>query len=183
MLGTCIQGTQSSCLALCTEKTADFPCRDGYSCFLATSISAVCLPTSISQCDPTQKGSCPMNDAGAAQTCVQVGLDPVGLCDTACNLFTQNCAPDVSDAGSTPRACYSNNFGEGVCDVAGPGGDGAMCQFISDCAAGLGCHVEGQSFVCRPYCGGPGNAACNNGKQCIDFSMTVPKTTLGYCAG
>jgi hypothetical protein len=194
-LGTCLGSTApGACLELCTGRidpsgaAGMFPCRDGYSCFLATDISAVCLPTALSQCDPTQKGSCMPNDAGKGQTCVSVGLDPVGVCDDACDYFAQDCAPDVTDAGSTPRACYANSFGEGICDIAGAGTDGQPCAFLGDCAPGLGCHGEGGDGgpvmgVCRPYCGGASNKACTNGKACIDLSSTVTMATVGYCAG
>ena len=184
-LGTCIATSPPSCLELCTARaqSGGFPCRDQYSCFLATNITAVCLPTSRSECDPTQKGSCPVSDAGAGQTCVSVGLDPVGQCADACDFFTQNCAPDVTDAGSVPRACYVNNFAEGVCAETTGGADGTPCEFIGDCAAGLGCHPENSAGVCRPYCGGPMPVGCTNGKQCIDFSSSVPKTVVGVCAG
>ena len=183
--GTCVPGATPACLALCTDKAGAEPCRDQYSCFLASNLTAVCLPSSISQCDPTVKGSCPSSDAGTPQTCTSVGIDPVGQCDEACDYFAQSCASiQAGDASAQPRACYANELGEGVCAVpSAMGADGATCVFFTDCAAGLGCRLEGNAGACRPYCGGAGNVACNNGKQCVDSSMTVPKSVAGYCAG
>ena len=189
--GTCLPDpaaapTVGACFELCTEKSGAYPCRNNYSCFLASDISAVCLPSSLSQCDPTQKGSCPADDAGARQTCAAVGLDAVGQCNDACDYFTQDCPALQSDAGMTAQGCFANDFGEGICGSAsGTAIDGDSCQFIDDCAPGLGCHPEGATGagVCRPYCGGPMSKTCTNGKKCVDLSTTVLKSTVGVCAG
>lgn len=186
--GTCLgTGTTGICLALCTAKTGLLPCRDGYSCFSATDVSSVCLPTAASECDPTLKGSCPKDDAGAARTCVPIGPDPVGECDPACDVFAQDCpAAALPDGGAgAPQNCYANQFGEGLCatQAKSPSPDGTACAYVNDCDKGLACHVEGMAGVCRPYCGGSGNVMCSNGKQCVDLNMTVPKTTVGICGG
>lgn len=177
--GLCL-GSTGACFAACTAKDGQYPCRANYYCFGFTS-GDVCFPEAASQCDPTKTGSCPKSDAGGAQTCVQVGPDPVGNCLSGCDFFTQGCAPDAQGA----QACYSNIVGEGFCAHPNKGGaEGAACQYINDCNAGFGCHIETQTTAfCRPYCGGAGNKACANGKQCVDFSATVPKTIVGLCGG
>jgi hypothetical protein len=164
--GTCV-GT--SCGVLCGAGT----CRTGYSCFNSAT-AAVCLPTALSQCDPTVAGSC----ADTTTTCDQVGQDPVGQCDPKCDPFAQDCA-------DSSKGCFANpQSGVGTCAGPNPNnGDGVPCNFENDCANGLGCYVGGSSPVCRPYCGGPNNVACTNGKTCVDLSATVPQATVGVCGG
>lgn len=169
-LGVC-NARVGFCLRSCTEKTGSSPCRDGYVC--VSDEFEVCAPAGVSECDPTKAGSCPAVDGGA-RTCVQVGLDPVGVCTTACDFFTQNCH-------SLGTGCFPNAFGEGTClVVTAPGGDGDKCIYKNDCKAGFGCAASG---VCRPYCGGASSVACTNGKSCVDFSTSIPKATVGLCDG
>jgi hypothetical protein len=173
--GTCAgQGMMGSCFAPCGPP----PCaRMGYSCF-ATPFNA-CEPTSLSQCDPTVAGKC-----GAGMSCVRIGPDPVGRCDPGCDLFAENCP---ADGQGNPQACYaSQDNGEGTCfSLRNPPGssDGMQCMFLNDCAPGLYCHGEGAFAYCRPYCGGPNNVACTNGKACVDLSAKVPKSVVGLCGG
>ncbi|MBI5531262.1 MAG: hypothetical protein HY898_01005 [Deltaproteobacteria bacterium] len=161
------------CMAGCTDKGGSLPCRAGYLCaFGATSNQ--CFPEDYSQCDVTERGSC-----GAGKTCKLFGLDPLGLCVTACDVFKQDCAQTPE-----PQACYSTGLGEGACSILpGKGADGVACIYANDCAPGLGCNEEGSSRYCRPYCGGPDNKPCTNGKTCVDLSTDTPVSILGFCAG
>ncbi len=204
--GTCIgQDTMGACEANCTDMKGSMPCtRAGYVC------AQGCEPSSLYECDPTKKigqaGGCPQDggvflpgpapdggnaDAGTStysgRVCVRLGADNVGQCTDGCNVFTQNCQPD---AMGNDQACYaSDDTGEGVCSAPygnPPGADGDACQYLNGCAAGLGCWSDPKNQnapgVCRPFCGGPGNAACKNGKTCVDLSMTVMKSAVGSCA-
>lgn len=158
------------CLRACTEKTGANPCRDGYACF--DDETAVCAPETISQCHPSKAGECTSADGGA-RACIKVGYDDVGLCVAGCSPFTQDCTQNG-------YACFPNASGEGTCLTTAGKAAGAACIYKNDCAKGLGCAASG---VCRPYCGGPSNVACTNGKACIDFDTKVKKTVVGLCDG
>ena len=172
--GVCLgQGNSGSCETACTDMNGKMPClRNGYSCFQA------CEPTARSECDPTVKGSCPNGTS-----CVRVGSDSVGLCAPACDPLKQGC----SQIMMTNAACYaSDDTGEGACSTIDKmSGDGQSCFYLNDCSAGLGCFlpINGNPSVCRPYCGGPMSAPCNNGKQCVDLSPNVKQAVMGICAG
>lgn len=196
---TCVgNDTMGICEVNCTDKMGAMPCtRAGYSCFTG------CEPTSTSECDPTKKNSCPQDggvllpngipdggnpDSGtytySGRSCVRLGADAVGNCTNGCDPFRQNCA----DVMMTMQACYaSDDTGEGVCsDVFGGGGDGDACQYLNACDAGLACWSPPGGMgaaACRPYCGGPKNVACTNGKKCADLSMGVKAAVVGACGG
>jgi hypothetical protein len=159
------------CLQSCTAKTGASPCRQGYACF--EDEGPVCAPEALSQCNPSVPGSCAPLDGGA-RGCISVGLDLVGFCVEGCNVFTQGC----SQAGF---GCFPNAIGEGICLTAtATGTSGVSCEYINACAPGFGCPTSG---VCRPFCGGPANVACTNGKTCIDYSVEVKKSVVGLCDG
>ena len=48
--------------------------------------------------------------------------------------------------------------------------------------AGLACHNEMGTGVCRAYCGGPMNVPCPNGQMCVDLSVMVKKAVIGICS-
>jgi hypothetical protein len=161
---------RAACGRSCTDKSGSRPCRSGYLCSNGIP-GPVCYAEGISQCDPNQRASC---DAGL--TCVRVGLDPVGQCFPGCDIFAQDCG-----AG---EACYPTLLGEGNCATAGTKTDGQSCTNFMQCAKGLSCtDVAGGGAVCRPICGGPGNAPCTNGKTCVDFASSSPTSIAGVCAG
>ncbi len=171
--GICVGQNPGQCLTACTGMQGNDPClRANYLCFSPGG----CEPTGLSMCDPTKPGSC-----GASMTCVRVGDDNVGECTPACDPFKQNCAK----LNNQPTACYaSDDTGEGLCsNIYTPNGDGQACTFLNDCAAGLGCFQLNQNVgpVCRPFCGGPNNVACNNGKTCAGINGNVPKAVVGCC--
>ncbi len=159
-----------ACGRSCTAKSGSLPCRDGYLCSFAA-VGPVCYAEGISTCDPNKRGSC-----GSGKTCVSVGLDPVGQCYTACDLFTQDCTA-ASDG------CYPSALGEGNCGPGGTKTDGQACTGLLDCAPGLACTDVTGSPQCRPLCGGPSNEACTNGKKCVDFTQSSPSSVAGVCAG
>jgi hypothetical protein len=163
------------CLAGCTEKQGSRPCRADYLCAFAGSGDA-CLPTSYSECDLTKRGDC-----GAGKTCMIIGLDPIGKCETGCDIFAQDCGgPDAGPGGG----CYPTALGEGHCVDDNSGGkDGDTCLYVNDCAPGLSCNDEGSERKCRPLCGGPSNVTCKNGKTCVDLSTDTPASVAGVCAG
>lgn len=175
--GTCLgTGTMGTCETACTGMNGMMPCqRQGYLCFQA------CEPMALSDCDPTMKGSCLNGTA-----CIRVGSDDVGRCAPACDPFKQGCAQIMmADA-----ACYaSDDTGEGACStVFGKNSDGQQCVYLNDCVAGLACYsppnaMNQNQVLCRPYCGGPMNVACNNNKQCVDLSPNVKKAVIGVCGG
>ena len=168
--GTCrgTPGSSGYCYDACDKGTCK---RQGYSCF-----QNYCEPTALSQCNPTVKGSC-----GTDMACIRIGVDNVGECTTACDPFAQLC---VGPTGNT-QGCYASaDTGEGVCsDISGSAFNGDACQGLNGCDSGLGCYWNGTTGVCRPFCGGPNNVACDNGMQCVDSSPTVQKTVIGLCGG
>jgi hypothetical protein len=194
--GTCIgNGTSGSCYTYCTSKSGGLPCRDQYLCFNWTMGDRYCGPAASSECDPSKTGTCPqdggsifVDDGGqstySGRVCERIGPDPVGQCADGCSVFLQNCNNDNS---GNPQGCYASfETGEGLCSSPAPGGkDGAACIYLNGCDPGLGCHTEGNNYVCRPYCGGPNNVACNNGKKCVVMSTsgTVPVAVVGMCGG
>jgi len=183
--GTCAgSGSLGTCFALCTSAAGENPCvRQGYSCFFVGTSNG-CMPTSLSECNPSVRGSCPSNATGDGGTspgvCQQAGLDPVGACIEGCDVFAQTC----SDLNGTPRGCYAEmTFGDGTCTpTLGGGGDGIPCTFSNNCDPGFSCHIEGNQRLCRAFCGGPNTIACAGGKSCVDLSPTVPKSTVGICS-
>lgn len=158
------------CLRACTDKAGANPCRELYACF--DDETAVCAPESISQCHPSKVGECTAVDGGA-RACIKVGYDDVGLCVPSCSVFAQECT-------QSGYACFPNATGEGTCLTTSSKAAGTACIYRNDCAKGLGCATSG---VCRPYCGGPSNVACTNGKQCVDFDPSVKKAVVGLCDG
>jgi hypothetical protein len=170
--GVCIGNSNPGvCESACTAMNGQMPCtRQGYSCFEG------CEPTAESMCNPTVKGQC-----GQGMSCVRIGADDVGQCAMACSPFTQGCA----DINGAPAGCYaSDDNGEGACSpVYEDNMDGVACSYLNDCHPGLACYDNGNGAVCRPYCGGPNNVACNNGNLCVDLSMSVQKATVGACGG
>lgn len=179
-MATCFgQGTQGACGLLCTDRHGAAPClRMGYSCF------QICQPTSLSQCDPTKPRAC-----GMGKTCLRSGADDVGDCVPSCDIFVQVCPADMNGAMQTCLASLDTGEGGCVSPVGNPSGrDGDQCQALAGCAPGLGCYAPPNAtmksqVVCRPYCGGPKNVGCSNGKQCVDCSTKVKKAVAGYCAG
>lgn len=174
--GICVgMGTTGACYSECTAMGGARPCRDGYACFyeyLTDLAYRYCAAAAESQCDPTVPGSC-----SPGMGCIRTGLDNVGVCETTCDLFAQDCA-------NPSEACYvEDDTGRGFCLTSvGELGDGEPCQSIDECQTGLTCFQNGDS-VCRPFCGGPMNVACTNGKGCIDFSTKVKVTVVGVCGG
>jgi hypothetical protein len=166
------------CMAGCTAMDGAIPCRAGYACFLcgAQNCSPVCEPHALSGCDPTVANSCELNN----QICIRTGLDNVGSCLTGCDLFTQDCAH-----GQDAQACYViDDTGRGFCQPQrNILGDGQVCATFNDCLPGLTCFIDQTGPRCRPFCGGPLNVACTNGKSCVDFSMKVKLAVVGVCAG
>jgi hypothetical protein len=159
-----------TCRAACADHLTD--CRDGYVCGFVGGSLGSCLPAGASGCDATK----PCGDASTV--CVSYSPDDsYGLCETACDLFAQDCAPLMNQ----PRGCLPNAQGKGACiAIVGVGAvEGAACIFENDCAAGLTCHQG----ACRPFCGGPGAVACTNGKACVDLSPQVPQAVVGVCGG
>jgi hypothetical protein len=166
------------CYASCTAKNGSMPCsRQGYSCFTFCAEKAcfgACYPTSASECAPSVPGSC-----GPGMACYPIGLDDVGQCLATCDLFKQDCNQAMGSMG-----CYiQDDTGQGYCSQVGDLTDGAPCQYINDCLPGLGCFQNGNTGVCRPFCGGPMNVPCTNGKSCVDFSTKVKVAVAGVCAG
>jgi hypothetical protein len=174
--------TQGACFAGCTDKQGARPCRADYLCTYQGT-GSICLPASYSECDLSKRGSC-----GSGKVCIIAGLDPVGFCAPGCDIFEQACGGVAADAGADTgppkQGCYPNALGEGHCaDVKTAGADGDDCLYVNDCAPGLSCNDEGASRVCRPLCGGPNDAPCNNGKTCVDLSSEAAVSVAGVCAG
>ncbi len=181
-IGVCENGGGDTgvCMAGCTAASGTTPCRAGYACFdwcyLQRPCAHVCGFAQNSQCDPMTAGSC-----GAGMACFQEGPDNVGSCGKPCDLLAQDCDQSIVTTG-----CYVfDDTGQGFCEATSgnAGGDGAACQQNSDCTIGATCLREGDGFHCRPFCGGPKNLPCVNGKQCVDFSTTVKLAVVGVCAG
>jgi hypothetical protein len=189
---TCVDNifTTPSCFAFCDSQT---PCtrKPDYSCFNVNAGGAndsVCLPTALSECDPTKAGSCPQDggvttDAGTMPgfSCVQVGPDPVGSCFTGCSVFKQDCDPDSTGA---PQACYETfPLGEGFCTPPGMVAAGMPCMFLNDCIAGYACLQVGMAAACRKFCGGPNNVPCAAGTCMPIFgNQGPPITVVGACS-
>jgi hypothetical protein len=183
--GTCFGGMTGTCYLACTSRQGNDPClRNGYSCFYRG-----CLPDALSECDPTMASSCPQDggfplDGGvrSGQTCESEGYDPVGVCFDRCDPFTQNCP---KDGLGNPEGCYPTwTFGDGFCASSGKATDGQPCAYLNTCAPGLTCVGDAMgNYLCRPFCGGPGNVTCKNGKKCVDLSGMVKSTVVGICAG
>jgi hypothetical protein len=171
-------GSSGSCMATCTAMSGAMPCRSGYACFDACdeySCVNACRPSSESQCDPTDLASC-----GMGMGCLRLGPDNVGLCDATCDPFAQDCSQKEMSA------CYVfDDTGRGFCSQAYTNlSDGEACQYVNECAAGLGCFFSnGNAGVCRPFCGGPMNVPCSNGMSCVDFSTKVKVAIVGVCGG
>jgi hypothetical protein len=179
--GVCVKTgiMEGVCMAGCTARDGAIPCRPGYSCFdrcaLQSPCAHACLPSSVSQCDPTVPGGC---DVG--MVCLRAGRDLVGACATRCDLFAQDCAQTNGPTGCT----VFDDTGAGVCHASEGVADGEGCVASSDCLPGLTCFQQLAAFpTCRPFCGGPMNVPCKNGKKCIDFSTAVPLAVVGACAG
>ena len=105
---------------------------------------------------------------------------------SVCDYFAQNCPSLHGDGGGAAQGCFANNYGEGICGLGGSTAtEGDSCQLIDECAPTFGCHAEGAdgAGVGRPYCGGAANKPCTNGRKCIDYSTTLPISTIGFCAG
>jgi hypothetical protein len=174
--GVCVGG---QCLAGCTAMDGALPCRADYACYDwcdgANPCAHICMPRWMSECDPAKPDSCL-----PSMVCLRAGLDEVGSCQTPCNLFAQDC-----DQTFQPMTCtVLDDSGTGVCNVSkGVIREGSSCVYTSDCVTGLTCFQEGNGGVCRPFCGGPMNVACRNGKGCVDFSTTVKRTVVGVCGG
>jgi hypothetical protein len=171
---------EGACMAGCTAMNGALPCRPGYSCFerceFQSPCAHACLPSSLSQCDPTAPGGC-----GVGMDCLRAGLDVVGACATRCNVFAQDCAQT-----NGPMTCtVFDDTGTGVCTPAKGGtAQGGGCVVNSDCLQGLTCFQQLPAYPsCRPFCGGPMNVPCHNGKKCIDFSTALPLAVVGICDG
>jgi hypothetical protein len=155
------------------------PCRADYACFTVCAgqdpCRPVCRPAAQSHCDPTVDGAC-----GQGMGCIRTGVDNVGDCATACDLFAQDC-----DQSGGARGCFVlDDTGRGFCAPALANlTDGAPCQAANDCQPGLGCFHSGNTSVCRPFCGGPMNVLCTNARSCVDFSTSVKIAVAGACAG
>jgi hypothetical protein len=181
-IGVCLAfNMEGRCFALCTALSGTMPCRASYSCFETCASGPGCIPfcepEAESQCNPTVSGSCE-----SGMDCVRTGIDNVGVCMQTCDLFRQNC-----DQSRGPMACYVvDDTGRGFCEQpfgVQPNGDGGVCLYPNDCRAGLTCFQEGLGSVCRPFCGGPMNVPCSNGKSCVDLSAKVKVAVVGVCGG
>ncbi len=134
-------------------------------------------------------GSCPPCATG--EGCRHGADCQDGVCDNA-KCDPPSCSDMVKNGPETDVDC-----GGAKCP---PCAVGQMCALGTDCISGSCinnlCRPLGDGGTpspptdpmahprtCRPYCGGPMNVPCHNGKQCVDLSMTVPKTIVGVCAG
>jgi len=110
-------------------------------------------------------------DDAATSDDVGAPCEPAGL---ACSLLAQDC-PDK-------QGCYFTAEGA-QCAWAGPGTDGAACEYVNDCDAGFVCIDAAGASVCARVC----SLAAGCAKPC---DVVCPEThgslldhlELGYCA-
>ncbi len=101
-------------------------------------------------------------------TCSISAAGPISICLLPCDPLTDSCDADevCAPVSTTPFACVP---------AAGEAGEGDGCEFVNQCAAGLGCFPAAAGFCseedancCLPYC--DVNAPdCPDGLTCTSY--------------
>jgi hypothetical protein len=183
--GYCTSG--GLCLGKCSGANQCQAQNANNRCFYAdTTNPGACLPSSASNCDPTQFGTC-----GGTNACNRSGFDNVGDCLTTCT-FGQTCA---NDAMGNAQVCdFLNNKvdgqGNATSDIFqglacilrnGTATLGTACTYLNDCLQGFECDIY-STKVCKQLCRF-GSADCTSGGTCTNSYKLTTFTTgsIGLC--
>lgn len=136
----CINIGQPVCLTTCSVGGGDGQCGSGAACVNFNG-GAACFALSQAECVSTRTPT----GCGAGEVCQDVGTDGFGKCGAGCDLYEQNCA----DA----EGCYPSLSGAPACASTRGAAEGASCEYLNDCAAGMMCvGSNATDGTCHKFC-------------------------------
>jgi hypothetical protein len=162
--------SDGNCLQQCNQRDQCQTRNANNRCFYTSAVGA-CLPSALSQCDPT-KSDC---------ACVRVGYDDVGRCFPTCDL-PNSCAGGQNCIWLNTTAARDALNGA-VCAPPGVVAAAQICQHEEDCVAGYECDVSRASgkSQCLEVCKN-GTTACAAGTCQNAFKQaTFGAGSLGLC--
>jgi hypothetical protein len=180
------QGT-TVCRPVLIEGGETDTCNDSTSC----AAGFVCLGSAgAASCKRYCHDDAPCDGGGGICVIeVTVGGTPipgVKVCSPRCDPFTSQGCP--SGWGCAPFSDPQELRNFTWCELAGTGGQNALCSDDGQCQEGFTCVQVGSSARCKRYCDrGDGVPGCSGGLSCVALvdsvgqPLTVAGVTYGVC--
>lgn len=136
-------------------------CQEGFLCAPDDTCHAYCCGGSDVGCPTGQVCSTTLRDSGGSPT-------EVGYCSAP-----DGCDPVEQTGCSGSEACYWSGDGGTICTTSLEDLDeGATCDDLNDCAAGLACHATSAGVVCHRYCDTTDGSRCTSTQTCTSLSLS-----------